>query len=111
MSGTGRLPLSETLLLFTPRLRISEKGVSMSEERRLILRMLVEGKLTVEEADRLLAAVEGEPVRDPWKTLLSRLAHKAGDEARRIRERLGGKTPPSRSTLTVEEDSPHDVAR
>jgi hypothetical protein len=54
----------------------------MSEERRLILKMVAEGKLAVEEADRLLAAIGGEkagnngnnPRLDAAYDFLSRIA-------------------------------------
>lgn len=98
----------------------------MSEERRLILKMLVEGKLTVEEADRLLSAIEGTPPEkeDPMTALLTRVAHEvqknlneAGDELRKIREHLRTRLETRRkrnSTVTVEveeEDSSHDNSR
>ena len=35
----------------------------MSTERLLILKMVSEGKLSADEADRLLAAIQGEPAR------------------------------------------------
>jgi 2,3-bisphosphoglycerate-independent phosphoglycerate mutase len=37
----------------------------MSEERRKILDMLAEGKITAEEADRLIAALDREPTDTP----------------------------------------------
>ena len=37
----------------------------MSEQRKQILRMLAEGKITAEEADRLLAALESKVEREP----------------------------------------------
>jgi polyhydroxyalkanoate synthesis regulator phasin len=42
----------------------------MSEERMRVLHMLAEGKLTAEEAEKLLQALEGEPKAagaTPWK--------------------------------------------
>lgn len=49
----------------------------MQEERRMILRMLEEGKITAEEAEALLNALgdgaesseDSEPQEDPWKRL------------------------------------------
>ena len=40
----------------------------MTEERRRVLDMLSEGKVTVEEAERLLKALQGHPPRDPQET-------------------------------------------
>lgn len=44
----------------------------MSEERRKILDMLVEGKITADEADRLIAALDREPAETPSTSVESR---------------------------------------
>jgi hypothetical protein len=76
----------------------------MSEERRLILKMVADGRLSVDEAERLLSAVEGGPkqaerfggapydflsrtAREVQKGLLD-IGVQAGEEWRRAREKL-----------------------
>jgi ElaB/YqjD/DUF883 family membrane-anchored ribosome-binding protein len=90
----------------------------MNHERRLILKMLADGKLSVDEADRLLSAIDGTPAGsngdgtkvDPTLAFLSRVAQdlqkglndigaQAGGEIRKMRDRLREQSGTLRSRL------------
>ena len=90
----------------------------MSNERRLILKMLADGKLSVDEAERLLSAIDGTPAGsngdgtkvDPTVAFLSRVAQdlqkglndistQAGGELRKMRDRLKEQSGTLRSRL------------
>lgn len=90
----------------------------MNDERRVILKMLAEGKLSVDEAERLLSAIDGAPAGhngdafkvDPTLAFLSRVAQdvqkglseigtQAGGEFRKMRDRLKEQSGTLRSRL------------
>jgi hypothetical protein len=69
------------------RISLNEKGVEMMENRRQVLDMLAQGKITADEAERLLSLVD----------------RPAGAEAGGSADRGGGKTDPKYLRVVIQE--------